>query len=159
MKKSNSIIFAIVLLFSLSSLTFAQSGRRAISPGAQNMGETVTLKGEITNVLSPLYRYVRLIATFKTNDKEYTVHLGPIRYWNRENLKLEKGKVEIIGEQEEVDGQWQLYPSKIIQGKTTIVLVTDSGFPKWANMKFDKGRIGNRRGGFNGGCGNCCGRW
>jgi hypothetical protein len=106
MKKSNSIIFTIVLLFSLSFLIFAQSGRRAMSPRAQNMGETVTLKGEITNVLSPLYRYVRLIATFKTNDKEYTVHLGPIRYWNQENLKLEKGKVEIIGEQEEVEGQW-----------------------------------------------------
>ena len=153
MKKSNSIIFTIVLLFSLSFLTLAPSGRRAMSLRAQTLGEIVTLKGEITNVLSPLYRYVRLIATFKTNDKEYTVHLGPIRYWNQENLKLEKGKVEIIGEQEEVEGQWHLYPSKIIQGKNTIGLVTDDGFPKWANMRFGKGRMGNRRGG------NCCGRW
>jgi len=159
MKKSNSIIFTIVLLFSLSFLTFAQSGRRAMSPGAQTLGETVTLKGEITNVLSPLYRYVRLMATFKTNDKEYTVHLGPIRYWNQENLKLEKGKVEIVGEQEEVEGQWHLYPSKIIQGKNTIRLVTDDGFPKWANMRFSKGRMGYRSGGFNGRCGNCCGGW
>ncbi len=153
MKKSNSIIFTIVLLFSLSFLTFAQSGRKAMSPRAQNRGETVTLKGEITNVISPLDRYVRLIATFKTNDKEYTVHLGPVRYWNQENLKLEKGKVEIIGEQEEVEGQWHLYPSKIIQGKNTIALVTDDGFPKWANMRFGKGRMGYGR------CGNCCGRW
>ena len=115
-------------------------------------GDTVTLKGEITNVLNPL-------ATLKTNDKEYTVHMGPIWYWKQENLKLEKGKVEIIGEQEEIEGQWHLYPSKIIQGKNTIGLVTDDGFPKWANMRFGKGRLGNRRGGFNGRCGNCCGRW
>jgi|GEM_PF-6506103 len=44
MKKSNSIIFTIVLLFSLSFLIFAQSGRRAMSPRAENMGESVTLK-------------------------------------------------------------------------------------------------------------------
>ncbi len=158
MKNSNSNIFTIVLFFSLSFLVFAQSGS-SMSPRIQNMGETVSLKGEITNVLSPLYRYVRLMATFKTKDKEYTVHLGPVRYWNQENLKLEKGKVEIIGVQEEVEGQWHLYPSKIIQGKNTIALVTDDGFPKWANMRFGKGRMGNGLGGFNGRCGNCYGRW
>ena len=153
MKRTISILLASILMLSMSTVIMAQSGRRAMSPSAQKMGETVTLKGEITNVISPLYRYVRLIATFKTNDKEYTVHLGPIRYWNQENLKLEKGKVEIIGEQEEIEGQWHLYPSKIIQGKNTIGLVTDDGFPKWANMRFGKGRMGNRCGG------NCCGRW
>jgi len=153
MKRTISILLASILMLSMSTVIMAQSERRAMSPSAQKMGETVTLKGEITNVISPLYRYVRLIATFKTNDKEYTVHLGPIRYWNQENLKLEKGKVVIIGEQEEIEGQWHLYPSKIIQGKNTIGLVTDDGFTKWANMRFGKGRMGNRRGG------NCYGRW
>ena len=151
MKKTISILLASLLVLSMSAVTFAQSGRKGMSPRAQSTGETVTLKGEIANILKPL-------AIFKTKDREYTVHLGPVWYWNQENIKLETGKTEISGEREEVDGQWYIYPSKISQGKTTIALVTDNGFPKWANMRFGKGRMGNHRGGSNGRCSSCCGR-
>jgi hypothetical protein len=138
MKRCQFFILSICILLSFSALSWSQSGRKAAA--AQNVDKAVTLKGEITNLLMPL-------ATFKTEDREFTVHLGPFWYWKQENLKLEKGKVEIIGEQEEVDGRWHLYPNKIIQGETTILLVSDDGVPKWANQTPRKGQ---RRVGFRG---------
>ncbi len=117
--------------------------------GAQPAGETVTLKGEITNVLLPL-------AKLKSEDKEYTVHLGPMWYWKQENLKLENGVVEISGEKEEVKGELHFYPNKIVQGKVEIVLVSENGASKWAGQQPGKGHRGQHD--MHNCCGECSGR-
>ncbi|NIV94896.1 hypothetical protein GWN42_19415 [candidate division KSB1 bacterium] len=157
MKRTTLVVLTMALLLSLGT-TWAQSGRKAMSSDPQR-SDAVTLKGEIINVLLPL-------AKFKTEDKEYTVHLGPIWYWQQEKLELKKGKVEMVGEQEEVDGTWHIYPNKISQGQSTIELVSEKGVPKWAAARSTRqgGKWSGRRGGAHHRCGHhrcgdCCGRW
>lgn len=137
------VMMSLILVLMVAAAVWAQSGRRA------QTADAVTLKGEITNVLKPL-------AQFKAAGKEYTVHLGPLWYWNQEKLELAKGAAEIVGETEEVDGAWHLYPNKIVQGKVEIVLASDDGTPKWSQSS-----KGTRMGGRGGhGCGHhqrCCG--
>ncbi len=145
MKRIVMIIAVVTMTLILSSSLLAQRGMKCNMFSGRTAGETVTLKGEITNVLLPL-------AKFKSQGKEYTVHLGPIWYWKQENLKLETGAVEMIGEKEEIDGELNFYPSKIVQGKVEIVLAAESGAPKWMMGKGHHGQGGMR------GCGGCCGR-
>jgi hypothetical protein len=140
--KRIAVIIPVMMMLSLSSLLFAQHGNCKMSSSKSTV-ETVTLKGEITNVLLPL-------AKFKSENKEYTVHLGPTWYWKQENLKLETGAVEMMGEKEEVNGEWHFYPNKIAQGKVEIVLA-ENGLRKWENSGRGKGHHGNNRG-----CGGCC---
>jgi hypothetical protein len=141
------IVAVVMLTLVLSSSLLAQRGMKCNLFSGRTAGETVTLKGEITNVLLPL-------AKFKSEDKEYTVHLGPIWYWKQENLKLETGAVEMIGEKEEVDGEWQFYPNRIVQGKVEIVLASDNGTPKW--MVGGMGRGPGVPSAMRHGCGGCC---
>ncbi len=146
MKRMVTIISVGMMMVILSGSLLAQHGKCKMS-AAQTAGETVTLKGEITNVLLPL-------AKLKSEDKEYTVHLGPIWYWKQENLKLENGVVEISGEKEEVKGELHFYPNKIVQGKVEIVLVSESGAPKWAGQQPGNGQHGQH--GMQNCCGGCC---
>jgi len=143
MKKSGLTILIATLI--LCTPLWAQSGRKNIQN--QNV-DIVTLKGKITNVLKPL-------ASFKADDgKEYKVHLGPIWYWNKENLDIKKGDVEITGTVEEDEGVLHFYPNKMVQGEVEIVLAAESGTPKWCGMKAGRG---GREGGHHGHkcCRNC----
>ena len=100
-----SVLFALALILNLSSP--AQTG-------------PASLKGEITNVLRPL-------ATFESEGRQYILHLGPLWYWEQENLSLIKGPAEITGEAEEVDGEWHFLPYQIKQGQATIVVRESPG--------------------------------
>lgn len=150
MKKTLSLAVALFLILGFSEWTAGQPGRKGRAYPSRTAGEVVTLKGEITNVLKPF-------ATFKSEGKEYKVHLGPVWYWNQEKFELGKGQAEIIGEYEEIDGELRFYPNKIVQGKVEIVLVSDDGWPRWADKGFRRdfrghGRYHHHR------CGGC-GRW
>lgn len=121
MKKVISLISVAILVLGTSATSWAQMGRQGMQYKSGMSGEVITLDGQITNVLLPL-------AILKSDDKEYTVHLGPVWYWQQKNYELSKGAVQLTGVVEEVDGQGHFYPSKIIQGKTTIIL--DEGSPR-----------------------------
>ncbi len=54
----------------------------------------------------------------------------------------------MVGEVEELHGQLQLYPHKIVQGQVTILLTAEDGKPKWSGQGAMK---------HHGGAG-CCGR-
>ena len=148
MKKTLILLPAVIMLLTLAGVSLAQPGMKCKMSGGQTAGDAVTLKGEITNVLIPL-------AQLKSEGKEYTVHLGPLWYWKQENLGLENGAVEMIGEKEEMNGEWHFYPNEIVQGKVEIVLATENGTPKWAASGMGKGHHGQGR--MAHGCGGCCG--
>jgi hypothetical protein len=127
-----AILLTVTFVLGLCVSSWAQPGRRGSVYRSAGDRDVVTLEGEITNVLLPL-------AKFKSKDEEYTVDLGPIWYWKQEDFKLTKGKVEITGEKERIDGEWHLYPHKITQGSTTIVLASGDGVPKWRERNFRRG--------------------
>lgn len=118
--------FAVFLLLSaFVLLALAQDGRRMSARERWDQDKVVTLKGEISQVLMPL-------ATFKSEGKEYTVHLGPVWFWRENDYKLETGAVEIRGEIEAEKEALHLYPYVITQGKTMITLASADGSPKWS---------------------------
>lgn len=122
MKKAFAV-FLLLLAFVI--LALAQDGRRTSARERWDQDKIVTLKGEISQVLMPL-------ATFKSEGKEYTVHLGPVWFWRENDYKLETGAVEIRGELEAEKEVLHLYPYVITQGKTMITLASDDGSPKWS---------------------------
>ncbi len=151
--KRISVVF--VLLFAFFVLALAQEQRRTSARERWDKDEVVTLKGEITKVLLPL-------ATFKSEGKEYTVHLGPTWYWRENDYKLEAGAVEIRGEIETEEGELHLYPYGITQGKNSITLAGEDGAPRWSKAYTRMGGMHHGSGG--GKCGGgrkcehgCCG--
>lgn len=154
MKKTFAVC---LLLLAFVILALAQDGRRTSARERRDRDDVVTLKGEISQVLMPL-------ATFKSEGKEYTVHLGPVWFWRENDYKLETGAVEIRGEVETEKEAMHLYPYAITQGKTTITLASEDGSPKWSKsagmMKgMHRGAAGNRCSHGSGGHGcqqGCC---
>jgi len=134
------ISVVLVLLFVFVVLALAQEGRRTSARERWDKDEVVTLKGEITKVLAPL-------ATFKSEGKEYTVHLGPSWYWRENDYKLETGAVEIRGEVETEEGELHLYPHALTQGKNTITLAGEDGAPKWSKASAKMGSMRHGSGG------------
>lgn len=138
MKKLIVASLTFTLVMSLSFIAWGQTSQSAPEESAKNP----TLKGEITNILWPL-------ATLKAGDKEYTVHLGCGPRWNEADFGLEKGEVEITGTTEEIDGQWHLFPGKLVQGEKTLILTSNKGSAKYCGKGAGHGRGGHHQ--------KCCG--
>jgi hypothetical protein len=124
MKKQMALAGVLILL--VSAFVMAQDGRRGTARERWNEEVIVTLKGEITEVTKPL-------ATFKCEDKQYTVHLGPVWFWKQNNYDLKKGETELRGEVEKEADGLHFYPYTITQNAVKIELSNDSGIPKWSS--------------------------
>lgn len=133
MKKVYYILLVVVFVLALSFFIWAKSGPNGASSHAQYEADVVSLEGKITDV----HNYS---LTFKTKDREYIVHLGPLWYWKRGDFIIEKGDAEIVGEQGRVDGRWLLYPCKIIQRNSTLILSSDDCNSEWSNSESRQGR-------------------
>lgn len=110
----------------------------------------VTLEGVIVDAERPT-------ATFESEGKRYTVHLGPVRFWNRQGWSLADGdRITLTAQIETNDGVAHLYPHRIVRGEDSYVLADDSGAPVWSRPGKRGGGKRNRRGGGGccGGCGN-----
>lgn len=78
-----SFAFASLLILFLATVVMAQQGRRGSARERWDSDKVVTLKGEITEVNMP-------VAKFKSEGKEYTLHMGPIWFWKQKNYELKK---------------------------------------------------------------------
>jgi len=96
--------------------------------------KVVTIEGKITDADRP-------IITMESEGKEYTVHVGPYRYWQDKELTLEKDNaVKITGIITENDGKMDIYPQTMVVGEKEIKLADEDGVPVWAGQ----GRQGRR---------------
>jgi hypothetical protein len=112
------------------------------------------IQGDVKTVSGTVTDNTRPCGILKADDgTEYTIHLGPIWYWeeNKYNLNLSEAKIK-----GEVSGN-DIYPYEIIQDGKTMVFTDDKGEPKWFKdgkgygRGYGKGyRKGNGRGNGNG---------
>lgn len=139
------LILTILVLFVATSV-FAQ---RTLNPD-----NIKTYTGSIISVDHP-------VAKFKAdNGTEYDVRLGPIWYWQNNNYTLTTNvNTTVKGEESNVNGINEIYPSEIEQDGKTIKLTDDKGYPLWSNggKGWNRGngngwKKGNGRGWNNGQC-------
>lgn len=133
MRKLVTIAGILVLL--LTAAAWAQQGRRGSARERWDSDAIILRKGEITAIALPQ-------ATFKSEGKEYSVHLGPQWFWKQNDYELKKGEAELRGEVEKEDDGLHFYPYTITQGAARIELADDDGIPKWSAA----GRAGRRSG-------------
>jgi hypothetical protein len=105
------------------------------------------LAGRFTSVERPL-------ATFEAAGKPYTVHLGPLWYWNERGYTLSPGEpVTISGQIDRVGKAVHLYLHTLVRGEETYVFTDEDGVPLWSR---GRGRAAGRCAG-PGHC-PCCAR-
>lgn len=148
-----SFAFASLLILFLATVVMAQQGRRGSARERWDSDKVVTLKGEITEVNMP-------VAKFKSEGKEYSVHLGPIWFWNQKDYELKKGEAELRGELEKANDSLHFYPYTVTQGSAKFELADDDGVPHWsARAGAGRGGMmgrGQHHGQGRGCCGRCC---
>jgi hypothetical protein len=102
--------------------------------------DKVTVKGTFTNITRP-------DVTLKAEDgNEYTIHLGPVWYWEENNYFLTlNSEAEVTGRRE--SGTKNIYAYSVNINGTTIKLVDDNNNPLWWNSDRGKGKgWGNGKG-------------
>ncbi len=128
---------------SLIALILVAASSAIIFTGFKSGNDVQTISGTVTDNVRPC-------GTLKGDDgSEYTIHLGPIWYWEDNNYELKLSAVQIKGE---VSGK-DIYPYEIIQDGKTMVFTDDKGVPKW--NKDGKGRGYGKGYGRGNGRGNC----
>ncbi len=134
MKLTNTIMFTVLMLFSLLP-AFAQTGKSSSSGNSDKDG-VMSVSGIITKVNHPY-------ATLKAESgREYQIHMGPYWYWQREKFELKhNAKARVRGEVENVNGQYHFYPWEIAQDGKSISLADENGIPKWAGVKNKAGKM------------------
>jgi hypothetical protein len=141
--KTKTTVFTIVVALMSATMALAQQGRSQGASERYNQDEVKTINGTVVTVDHPY-------AALKGDDgKEYQVHMGPIWYWQREQLELKpNAKAQIKGEVEEVKGAYHLYPWEIVQDGKTMALADKDGVPNWAGRRQANSDC----------CGRCCWR-
>lgn len=148
MKKEFLLAGAMIVLFAI--VVMAQDGRRGSPRERWDSDEIVTLKGEITDATLP-------VAKFKSEGKEYSVHMGPQWFWKQKNYEFKKGEAELRGELEKESDGLHFYPYTVTQGSAKIELADDDGVPHWS-ARSGRGMMksGRHYGHHRGCCGRCC---
>jgi len=113
---------------SLIALILVVASATIIFTGFKSGGDVQTISGTVTDNVRPCGKLTG------EDGSEYTIHLGPIWYWEDNNYELKLSSVQIKGE---VSGK-DIYPYEIVQDGKTMVFTDDKGIPKW--NKDGKGR-------------------
>ncbi|MEO5361832.1 MAG: DNA-binding protein [Nitrospirota bacterium] len=73
-----------------------------------------------------------VLVNLKTDDGTIAVHLGPVWYIERQDVKFDKGDtVELKGAKLTFDGSLVIIASEIKKGDDTLNLRDESGAPRW----------------------------
>jgi len=153
MRYSKLFILALLLGLMATGLVLAQ---RAQAPGERwDEDDVVTLDGTVTKVQRPF-------ATFEADGKTYSIHLGPIWYWEKQGYSLDSGDKMTITGQVSAEGKVNhLYPHSMIREGETYTFAGSDGVPAWSRGGRGQGRSaagswhhGWRHGG-HGRCGDC----
>ena len=158
MKTKSAICLAgvILLLFS-ASLALAMHGEGEHGPpwegwqgsGEWGMGskyqgmynpatvETISGTVEAVEKITPMegmsYGIHILV---KTDEETMPVHLGPVWYIERLDIKIKKGdKVEVKGSRAMMIGKPTIIASEVKKGDTTIILRDENGVPVWSGWR------------------------
>ena len=153
MRYSKLVVMMMLLGLSMTGLVLAQ---RAQAPGERwDEDDVVTLEGTVTKVQRPF-------ATFEAGGKAYSVHLGPIGYWERQGYSLDSGdRITITGQVSTEGKANHLYPHSMIRKGETYLFADSDGVPAWS--RGGRGRWGGAGGGWHHGwrhgghgcCGDC----
>lgn len=93
--------------------------------GAEAITEMV-LEGKILDPSRPL-------ATMQVGPEEVVLHLGPIWFWELNDLYLEADEeLQVVGELITVEGVKHCYPMRLVLEEREIELATEDGIPHWA---------------------------
>ena len=111
-KTMKTLILSGIVIFLFALTSFSQNNVQTIS-------------GTVTDNVRPC-------GAITSNDGTlYTIHLGPVWYWNDNNYELKLSTVQIKGY---VDGN-DIWPYEIIQDGKTMKFADDNGNPLWSNGK------------------------
>jgi len=146
-----SLLFLSALAFILFTFQTADArrGPRWEGSGGWGMGsgysrmydvKTVeTVSGEVTAVehFTPTKGMGHGIhLALKTATENLPVHLGPMWFVERQDVKIEKGdKVEVKGSRITFDGKPALIAATVTKGDMILLLRDDSGIPLWAGWR------------------------
>lgn len=142
------LVAAILLIFSVS-LSFAQrergergwQGSGGWGTGSQyqrlyNPATVETISGTVVSVdrFVPLKGMsYGLHINVKTDKETIAVHLGPVWYMERQDLKIEVGDiVEIKGSRVTIGDKLSILAAEVKKGEDILVLRDSAGIPAWA---------------------------
>lgn len=100
---------------------------------------TETLSGAVVKIdrITPMRgmpRGVRVIVKGSTG--EVSVHLGPHRYLENQDVRLEPGdKLEIAGSRATVQGRPELIAAEVKNGDQVLMLRDAAGVPLWSGRR------------------------
>lgn len=147
MKRKLSIRVAIVFVagLTIATLSFAQMGmgqgwERGSRYAMMYNPQTVeTLAGEVTRVdkFTPMHGMSTGIHLMvKTNKETISVHLGPARYIESQDVRFEPGdKVEVTGSRITFEGQPAVIAAVVKKGDHVLKLRDDKGLPAWSGWR------------------------
>jgi hypothetical protein len=98
----------------------------AVSPARVEALAPETLEGKILDPSRPL-------ATLLVGQEKVVLHLGPLWFWEGNDLYIEaEEELVAIGELEVVDGVKHFYPNRLVLEDREIKLASEDGIPLWA---------------------------
>jgi hypothetical protein len=150
MKRTVTLIVTIFILsFLFGTESFGQRGMKwqgsgNWGPGTQygrlyNPQTMETVKGEVVGVdtITPIKGMssgVHLMV--KTEKETISVHLGPVWYIERQDMKIDPGdKVEITGSRIIFQGKPAIIAAEVKNGAEILKLRDENGFPVWSGWR------------------------
>ncbi len=98
-----------------------------------------TLSGEVVGVerIRPMERMsygVHIL--LKTEEETIPVHLGPVWYIQRQDVRIKKGdKIEVTGSRVMMRGKPTIIASEVKKGDEVLILRDESGVPVWSGWR------------------------
>lgn len=143
-----SVAVALSVLF-VSSGALAGPWKGSRGSGGWGMGssyqrmynpatvETVSGVVESVDRVTPMKgMYAGIHLVLKTDKEAIAVHLGPEWYFERQDVKLEKGdKIEVKGSRITFDGKPAIIAAECKKGDNVLILRDNAGIPAWAGWR------------------------
>lgn len=147
--KTGTIIVAVLFLVLIASWAFAKPWRNWQGSGGWGVGtayarlynpaQMVILTGEVVEVeqvvpLKGMNNGVQLLV--KTETGIVPVHLGPVWYVERLDIKIAKGdKIEVKGSKVDIQGKATFIAAEVKKGEAVLTLRETNGNPIWAGWR------------------------
>lgn len=113
-----------------------------LEPETYSPATLETVSGEVIDVYQVTVRRGRgygLHLLLRTSDQTIDVHLGPTRYLDNEDFRIERGSsVDVKGEWVPTDGLPTMTAFEVKQGDDVLILRDEDGAPLWREQRSTK---------------------
>jgi hypothetical protein len=131
------------LIFAAAAITAALGAPTAVAERNYDPKTVETIEGKVVSIEKtspPKNQGYGVHLMLKTDKETVSVHLGPVRYIDKQTPKIETDDtITVTGSRVTVDGKPAIIAAQVKKGNETLKLRDDNGVPVWSRGRHRNG--------------------